>query len=289
MPWDKFSGGNSSFAAQFMRTTVAKIKGRGIPNAITLPHLFTWPEGSTHPASDPTNWSITDASGAGTTTANLSNVAAATENDWNPYSGGAAPGVPPALSNRQIQWTGTVGDKVIGFGYRGWYNEGLQFDLSRGLRVQTMSGHNGSTWRNYASPRLYSLVDGVIEAWVNVDYNFGGAPAGNTFTVYTGAGGVAAASQVSAGYGVGQDRSWQTSNIEIPAGGVGNATIGATIFHASSGYRLTASEEFVLPEGLASSPINCVGFGRFWRSGSYGGQVRLNYIWVGTASDDWPV
>ena len=293
MPWDKFSGGNSSFAAQFMRTTVAKIKGGAGFTPISLPQTFLFTDtvndymGNTEKYvryADNLNIGVN------------SNAAQVSLSGFAPLATTGSGRMMRIQSNHQYTSLYAGASPLA-------INEGgtKRFDLSGGLRVLWMVGNEASGSGGRAIDHVFGFTNQAdgrsldpTHGWPNTyvrgrlfGYNLTTAQF-HIDSQFQGGGNVNLLQADITGLPLKEHQNWCSVGFEIPPNGVGNLTVHAYI-HADNvpgphsatvacpdltGFNLDAP--FHVGRGFGATGTPTYGF------------VYQNACWVGTASDAWP-
>ena len=261
--------------------------GGGVANAIPAQYL-TFP--TVHPNNDSTNWDKTTFSSAGITY-NSTAITPPTSlifNKYNPYTGGTAEaaGYPiPAVANSAFRVSMNESSKTWMYGYKGWNLAGLQFDVSKGIRVQVMAGDE-EPWRIHHSIYIYDVSDPNNSIRMT---NHADGFATRLVSEYVG--GVRQDSNVAI---TGANNStntpnWHCYSLEIPPGGIGDAIMRYRQFTWPSGYGVDQS--YTLPLGVdwTQHTLDGIAFGGYRHDHTNDKPKWINYAWVGTAADDWPV
>ena len=288
MPWDKFSGGNSSFAAQFMRTTVAKIKGGGGGNFIETPYWM-------HPVeqvqaqymSVPPHRKISDAWNYSTNTP---------KGETTPYYGSYHPGVASGRTEvRSHFWGGSSQDRYYGKCDDHILAAGKQINWQAGFRlaVACAQGSTGSdqsidiscqVYSATANPTISNLTLAGPRAWML--YNGRTGPCNYGMGTTNG-------SAVQGSYlntsSASLSRYWCLMQAEFPAGmnGTGKFYLKVPdwvngVFTGSNvlSHTVTFNDAF---SGV-TDPLD----GSYVLIKKYNGSVRHYATWIGSLTDPWP-
>lgn len=267
---DDSRNGSSTFAARFVANTVVKKKRED--TALALPYELNWNDGVLPTDSD---------------TYDLLTTATIFDSVTVPPALGGY--TPPQAKVLRIRNNGS-GERSVGFYYKDILNQGKHIGLANGLRVQWIEGNE--TGNNRRRPWLWLFENDGSNGIVNgfrfeadralaADYQY--------FNIVTGAGTTnILPSQYVSSTGDRIDspteNTYVISRIEIPANGSGNFTLSMSMNGVD-----WFTETVALTEDWSAWKLDTIMVRQYCYAADEGPHNITAQIWVGTASDDWPV